>query len=78
MDTRLVRTPRYYAQFSLLPGKTHIISLNSARLMRTPVNADNGHLLLAQNGQILIESQPRQCGPFIIYCARNRPLAFRG
>ena len=41
MDTRLIRTPRYY-------GYLHFLALNcSTRLIRAPVNADNGHLFLS-------------------------------
>ena len=35
-DTRLIRTPRYYGQFSLSQGKALAFSLNSTRLIRTP------------------------------------------
>ena len=49
MDISLTRTPRYYGQFSLSLGKIHTFSLNSTRLIRTSVNADNGHLFLAQS-----------------------------
>ena len=42
-DTRLKRTLRYYGHFSLFPGVTLTFSLNSTRLIRTPINADNGH-----------------------------------
>ena len=48
MDTRLIRTPHHYGQFSLSLGKALTFSLNSTRLIRTPVNADNGHLSPAQ------------------------------
>ena len=48
-DTYLIRTPRYYGQFSLSLGKAFTFSLNSTRLIRTPDNADNGHLFLAQS-----------------------------
>ena len=47
-DTSLIPTPRYYGHFSLCLGKALTFSLNSTRLIWTPVNADNGHLLLAQ------------------------------
>ena len=36
-DTRLIRTPQYYEQFALSPGKeVPTFSLNSTRLIRTP------------------------------------------
>ena len=40
-------TPRYYGRFSLSLGKAHTFFLNSTRLIRTPVNTDNGHFFLA-------------------------------
>ena len=42
----------HYGQFSLIcpwGKKALTFSLNSTRLIRTPVNADNGHLFLAQS-----------------------------
>ena len=48
-DIHLTRTPCYYGQFSLSLGKVHTFSLNSTHLIRTPVNADNVHLFLAQS-----------------------------
>ena len=57
-DTRLIQTPRYYLQFSLPLRKALTFSLNSTRLIRTPTNADNGHLFLP-NQWILVEIQPR-------------------
>ena len=49
-DTNLIWTPRYYyGQFSLSLEKALTFSLNSTRLIRTQVNADNGHLFLAQS-----------------------------
>lgn len=45
-DTRLIRTPRYYGHFSLSLGKAHTFFQNSTRLIRTPVNTDNGHFFL--------------------------------
>ena len=48
MDTHLIQTPGYYRQFALSLGKEHTFSLNSTCLIRTPINADNGHLFLAQ------------------------------
>ena len=38
MDTRLLRTPLYYGQFSLSLGKVHTLSLSSTHLIQTPVN----------------------------------------
>ena len=46
-DTNLIRTCHHYRQLSLSLGKVHTIS--STRLMRTPINVDNGHLFLAQS-----------------------------
>ena len=42
-DTRLIRTPRYYGQFRFPRRKPHIFFLKLTRLLRTPVNTDNGH-----------------------------------
>ena len=56
-DTHLIPTPYYYGQFSLSLGKVLSFSLNSARLIRTPVSADKGHLFLP-NKQIPMEIQP--------------------
>ena len=48
-DTRLIRTRRYYGQFSLSLGKVLTFSLNSTRFtIGTPVNAENGHIFLTQ------------------------------
>ena len=46
-DTNLIRTCHHYRQLSLSLGKVHTIS--STRLIRTPINVDNGHLFLAQS-----------------------------
>ena len=46
-DTNLIRTRQHFRQLSLSLGKAHTIS--STRLIRTPINADNGHLFLAQS-----------------------------
>ena len=46
-DTNLIRTRHHFRQLSLSLGKAHTIS--STRLIRTPINADNGHLFLAQS-----------------------------
>ena len=46
-DTNLIRTRHHYRQLSLSLGKAHTIS--STRLIRTPINVDNGHLFLAQS-----------------------------
>ena len=46
-DTNLIRTRHHYRQLSLSLGKAHTIS--STRLIWTPINADNGHLFLAQS-----------------------------
>ena len=49
-DTCLIRTPCYYGQFSLSPWRALKFFLTwSTRLIRKPVNADNGHLFLAQS-----------------------------
>ena len=42
-DTRLIRTPRYYGQFRWSRRKPHTFSLKLTRLIRTPINTDNGH-----------------------------------
>lgn len=47
--TRLKRTPRYFGQFPLSPGKALTFSLNSSRLIRSLVNGENGHSILAQS-----------------------------
>ena len=39
-----LQTPGYYGQFHLSPQKAHIFSLKLTRLIRTPVNMDNGHV----------------------------------
>ena len=49
MDTRLIRTPRYYGRSLSLGKKALSFSLNSTRSIRTPINGDNGHLCLAQS-----------------------------
>ena len=41
-------TPSFQTVF-IVPGETPCNSLNSAHLIRTPINADHGHLLLAQS-----------------------------
>ena len=46
-DTNLIRTRHHFRQLSLSLGKAHTIS--STCLIRTPINADNGHLFLAQS-----------------------------
>ena len=78
-DTRLIRTPRYYGHFSLSLGKKALtLSLNSTRLIRTPINADNGHLFLAQStdshrkSTLLMRTLHYQ----ILYC--NRSLLSEG
>ena len=48
-DSSLIRTPRYYKQFSLSLGKALTFSLNSTLLIRTPLNVDNGLLFLAKS-----------------------------
>ena len=47
-DTRLIRTPRYYGQFRWSRRKPHTFSLKLTRLIRTPVNTDNGHFSLSR------------------------------
>ena len=47
-DTRLIRTPGYYGQFRLSRQKAHIFSLKLTRLIRTPVNTDNGHFSVSE------------------------------
>ena len=41
-DTRLIRTPVYNGQFRLSRRKAQIFSFKLTRLIRTPVNTDNG------------------------------------
>ena len=68
-NARLTRTPCNYRQFSLSLLKTFTFSLNSTRFrIRTPANGDTDTFFLP-NQQILIHSQPRLCGHFIIGCA---------
>ena len=53
-DSRLIRTPRYDGQFAFnVPEQGFTFSLNSTRLIRTPVNVDNGQLFLAQSADSL-------------------------
>jgi len=47
-DTRFIRTPRYYGQFRFPRRKAHIFFLKSTRLLRTPVNTDNGHFSVSR------------------------------
>ena len=47
-DTRLIRTPRYYGQFRWSRRKPHTFSLKLTRLIRTPVNTDNGHFSVSR------------------------------
>ena len=49
-DTHLIRTPCYYGQLSLSLERALTFSLN---LTRTPVNADKGHLFLAQSTELI-------------------------
>ena len=57
-DTRLIRTRRYYGQFRWSQRKPHTFSLKLTRLIRTPVNADNGHFSVSRvtNSYILSTS----------------------
>lgn len=48
MDTRLIGTPVYNAQFLLSRRKADIFSLNLTRLIRTPVKTDNRHLSMSR------------------------------
>jgi len=47
-DTPLIRTPRYYGQFRWSRRKPHTFSLKLTRLIRTPVNTDNGHFSVSR------------------------------
>ena len=47
-DTRLIRTPRYYGQFRWSRRRPHTFSLKLTRLIRTPVNTDNGHFSVSR------------------------------
>ena len=42
------RTPGYYGQFRLSRRKANIFSLKLTRLIRTPVNTDNGHFSVSR------------------------------
>ena len=46
-----MRTPRYYGQFALY----------QTRLIRTPVNADSGHLSLAQDHLAYVDHHYQLC-----------------
>ena len=46
----LIRTPRYYGQLSLSLERALTFPLD---FIQTPVNADNGHLFLAQSTQLI-------------------------
>ena len=48
-DTNLIRTRHHFRQLLNYPWGKHIQSLNSTRLIGTPINTDNGHLFLAQS-----------------------------
>ena len=70
-----MQTPHYQGQFSLSLGKALILSVNSTRFMRTPVNVDNAmDTCLLPNQQIFMERQPRQCGLFIVTVCCNKPF----
>ena len=47
-DTRLIRTPAYNGQFCRSRRKAHTFALTFTRLIRTPVNTDNGHFFLTR------------------------------
>ena len=47
-DTRLIRTPWYYGQFCWSRRKPHTFSLKLTRLIRTPINTDNGHFSVSR------------------------------
>ena len=49
LNPAALRTPRYYGYFSLFLGEALTFSLNSTRLIWTPVNTDNVRLFLAQS-----------------------------
>ena len=42
VEPRFADTPLFRTVF-FVPGESHTFSLNSTRLIHTPVNADNGH-----------------------------------
>ena len=46
--TRLIRTPGYYGQFRSSRRKAHKFSLKLTRLIRTPVNTDDGHFSVSR------------------------------
>ena len=64
MDTRLIRTPCYYEQFSLPLGKVHIFSLNSTCLIRTPVTAQttSGPPFFLSETRARVKITPREKG----------------
>ena len=43
-----LRTPRYYGQFRWSRRKPHTFSLKLTRLIRTPINTDNGHFSVSR------------------------------
>jgi len=47
-NTGLIQSPHYYGHFSLSLGKAFTFFLTLTSLIRTPINANSGHLLLAQ------------------------------
>ena len=49
LEPRFAGTSLLPTVLSLSPGKGLTLSLNSTRLIRTPVNTDHGHFFLAQS-----------------------------
>ena len=52
-NTCLIQTPLHYGHFSLSLGKAFTFSLASTSLIWTPIDANSGHLLLAQLTRLL-------------------------
>ena len=52
-NTCLIQTPLYYGHFSLSLGKAFTFSLASTSFIWTPIDANSGHLLLAQLTRLL-------------------------
>ena len=67
-DTRLIRTPRYYGQFRWSRRKPHTFSLKLTRLIRTPVNTDNGHFSVSRVTKCHTLSTPLYGHCVSVYC----------
>ena len=71
-DTCLIRTPRYDGQFSFFLWESPYSLSKFNRLIRRPVNVDNGHLFLAQstNGLRKLASLIKDCIFFTLLTSR--------